>query len=130
MNLYILTIPADAGEKEIVVWLHLCDEEDRLLGEAHYKGNPLTGPYSVIKHAGQYPEIQPHLHIFKKQNQICALNQNGTGHDGYHGYPLPNRVAKALRAQYPTWRIPEDGIVESITHLRLNMLIQEHVEGR
>lgn len=99
-------------ELQIIVIYHTEDSE--LLLEARHKGMPLIGTYSVIKHP---PHTQPgeyHLHVYDGNNQIFAINQGGSGHDGYHGYAIPNKVYQALNQRFPSWLFPPDQIIEAL----------------
>lgn len=94
----------------IVVTYH--DENSNLLTEAKTEGTALVGTYSVKKHQPHVPGCDYHLHVYDVQNQIFAINKNGTAHDGYHGVRIPNKVYKAIQKQYPTWTLPPDKIIE------------------
>jgi hypothetical protein len=83
------------------------------LFEARHKGTPLVGQYSAQLHKAHISSGQDHLHVFAKQNQLFALNKDGTAHDRSHGAQIPNRVADAIRAQYPEFMLPPNRIIES-----------------
>lgn len=93
-------------------------EDIQLLQETRHRGEPLGGPYSAIHHSPRFAQAQHHLHIFKRGTEICAVNQDGSGHDGSHGFPLPKKVANAIRQKFPSWRIPPNNIIESIERSR------------
>jgi len=98
----------------IVIFFH--EEESQLLIEAKSKGEPLIGTYSVTKHQ---PHTQPgdyHLHVHNGNNQIFAINQNGSAHDGYHGVKIPNKVYKALVIKYNDWTFPPSKIIETVNY--------------
>ena len=73
---------------------------------------------------------QKHLHIYAGQTQIAAVNADGSGHDGYSGTQLPNKVAKAIRAKFPDFNIPSDNILESLDKVKKTMLMGKFLERR
>jgi hypothetical protein len=85
-----------------------------MLAEAQHRGKPLAGPYSALKHPARVAHSQNHLHVYKKQNQLFALNQDGTAHDCSHRVRIPSEVAVAIRQQYPDWLIPQNNVIECI----------------
>jgi hypothetical protein len=93
-----------------------CDDAEAVidLHEAQYRGTPLTGPYSAKYHAARVTPGENHLHVFKKGNEIFAINASGTAHDRSHGVRIPNRVAAAIRKHYPQIKLPKDNLIESI----------------
>jgi hypothetical protein len=83
------------------------------LNEAKSKGKTLlTGTYSATKHAAHTPKDQTHLHVYAKNNQIFALNKDGSAHDASHKVRIPNEVADAIRIVFPKWKIPKDNFIE------------------
>ncbi len=85
------------------------------LDEAKHRGNiELGGQYSANKHSGHIPDGKIHLHLYAGQKQIAAINNDGTGHDGYTGTKLPNKVANAIRKIFPEFSIPLGNIIESV----------------
>jgi len=103
---------------EYTIHLYFSDEEQRqLLTEAERRGVPLTGVYSVLKHQPHTGGSQYHLHIYKKQNQIFAINKDGTAHDQSHEAVIPRKVSDALKQKFPDWDIPRNNLLESSTDL-------------
>ena len=101
-------------EFQIIVNYHTSESE--LLLEAKHKGTPLVGTYSFTKHP---PHTQPgeyHLHVYDGNNQIFAINKDGTGHDGYHGYVIPNKVYQTITQRFPSWLFPPDQIIEALNY--------------
>ncbi len=97
------------------LFVHSDDPDmDELLTEARHRGKPLTGPYSAIRHKAHTPVGQDHLHVYKKQNEIFAINQDSSGHDASHRVGIPNAAAKAIRQQYPNWILPANNFIENI----------------
>lgn len=95
-------------------------EMNSLLTEAQPKGVPLVGVYSYRKDPPHIPSGQYHLHLFMKQNQIFAINKDGTAHDRSHGAQIPKKVADALRKEFPDWTIPESGLIESFSEPKID----------
>lgn len=118
---YKLTI----GEYTIYLYPFRYREKNRI-EEARHRGEHLRGPYSVIKHpphaGGQY-----HLHIYNKNNEIFAINKDGTAHDQSHGHHIPNKVANALRSRFPDYRIPSNNFIESSDMSIVDVLIDQVV---
>lgn len=101
------------------------------IDEAQHRGNIELGKqYSANKHTGHIDDGQQHLHIYAGQTQIAAVNADGSGHDGYSGTRLPNKVAKAIRAKFPDFNIPSNNILESLNKARDLLLKCEFVELR
>lgn len=96
----------------IVVTFH--DDKSELLLEAKHKGVPLIGTYSVIKHQPHNPTGHYHLHVYDGNNQIFAINRNGTAHDGFHGVKIPSKVYDELKKRYKDWLLPVNKIIESV----------------
>jgi hypothetical protein len=116
---------------DVKVTITFFDDGDiQRLDEAIHRGDPLFGPYSVVQHTAKIPQFQDHLHLYKKQNQLFSINRSGSGHDGYHGYQMPGRVADALRLRYPGWNIPLNNIIESVSAFRFHSEIVAYSEGR
>ena len=84
--------------------------------EAKFKGTPLVGTYSVIKHQPHTNQGEYHLHVYDGKDQIFAINKSGKGHDGYHGVRIPNKVYQALIQKYNGWAFRPDQIIESVYH--------------
>lgn len=99
-----------------------------LLKEANHRGKSLGGAYSYVKHPPHIPDGQYHLHIYKKQNQIFALNFDGTAHDQSHGIRIPNKVADAIQRLFPNVKLPTGNLIETdeklSVHLKLNFLAE------
>lgn len=102
---------------KIVVTFH--DEKSELLLEAKSCGVPLIGTYSVKKHPPHVPGCDYHLHVYDSGNEIFAINQNGTAHDGYHGVRIPNKVYKELLNRYKSWNFPVDQMIEGVQYTYL-----------
>ena len=96
-----------------------CDDASAVfaLDEAQHRGVPLGGPYSAVYHKAHTDPGEDHLHVFMKNNQIFALNQNGTAHDASHGVRIPNRVAKGIQKVFPHITLPNDNLIENIRPL-------------
>ena len=98
--------------------LHVyCDDLDAriILHEAKHRGIPIGGPYSAQYHTAHTTRSQVHIHIYYKNNQLFALNKDGSAHDRTHGFPIPNKVVKGIRQHFPDFQIPPDQIIECAT---------------
>lgn len=87
--------------------------ESRVLEEAKYRGTPLGGPYSAKSHPPHTPVDKYHLHVYINNNQLFALNKDGTAHDQSHGVRMPNKVAKAITQKFPDFILPKNNLIES-----------------
>jgi hypothetical protein len=101
---------ADTPGLEYVI--HFYFQPDELLLEAQYRGLPIGGRYSARKDSAHSPSGQVHLHLFAKNNQLAAINIDGTSHDGSNGFPLPTRAADGIRKHFPQFRIPPNNVIE------------------
>lgn len=84
--------------------------------ESKSKGNYLIGNYSYMKHPPHTSPGEYHIHVYDGQNQIFAINKNGTAHDGYHGVRIPNKVYNALVQKFPEWTFPSNQVIESLNY--------------
>jgi hypothetical protein len=98
----------------ILVTYYSDSDKSSLLLEAKFKGMPLVGTYSVIKHQPHTTPGEYHLHVYDGQDQIFAINKSGKGHDGYHGVRIQNKVYQALMQKYKGWAFQPDHIIESV----------------
>ena len=80
--------------------------------EARHRGRPLGGQYSAIRHKAHASSGQDHVHVFARQNQLFAINKDGTAHDRSHGIRIPNKVADALKLHFPDLSLPKDNLIE------------------
>jgi hypothetical protein len=114
-----------------IVHLYFGDTDNdthKMLLEAKHKGVPLIGPYSTQKHVDRTGKGQEHLHIYSKNNEIFAINKDGTAHDQSHGAIIPNKVAQALRKHFPDFKIPPNNLIESAPHqVDLMFLIEKYI---
>ena len=101
-------------------------DKDRM-EEARHRGKPLRGPYSVKEHPPHGAFGQDHLHVYNKNNEIFAINKDGTAHDQSHGCHIPNKAADALRSMFPDYYIPNDNIIESAGISYARILIEQTV---
>jgi hypothetical protein len=98
--------------------VHIYYDETATLGapllEARYSGVPLGGKYSARRDPAHSSAGDVHLHIFARNNEIAAINRDGSAHDGSSGFPLPSRAADGIRRHYPDFHVPADNIIESV----------------
>jgi hypothetical protein len=102
---------------QVVHFIFETGSGDETAFEALHKGAPLIGKYSAILHKAHVPGGQDHLHVFARQNQLFALNRDGSAHDRNHGIQIPNRVADAIRNAYPEFTLPPDSFIEAAPSL-------------
>ncbi|WP_223648911.1 hypothetical protein [Hymenobacter psoromatis] len=111
-------ITEQIGGYTFKIYLHQEHDTDiKLILEGTTKGMPLGGTYSFIKHQPHNSTGEYHIHVYDDSNEILAINQGGTGHDGYHGTRIPNKVYRALVAKFPNWKFPSNQIVESTDYV-------------
>ena len=75
----------------------------------------LTGAYFYDKHQPHAPTGQYHLHVYLKNNEIFAINWDGTAHDQSHQKKIPGKVFTALKARFPKLVLPANRIIECVT---------------
>ncbi len=100
---------------EYVVHIYFDNKNSALqaLNESQLKGRyHLGGVYSADKHRAI--DGSQHIHLYKKMNQLCSMNYDGTGHDDSHGFPLPRKTIEPLQKAFPGIQIPPNGVIESI----------------
>lgn len=63
---------------------------------------------------------QNHVHIYKGNNQICSMNADGSGHDGYTGARIPNKVVKAIKnkREFKDFRLPPNNVLTLFAYSR------------
>jgi hypothetical protein len=84
-----------------------------LITEAKHKGMPLSGQYSAQLHGAHSSVGQQHIHVYAKNNQLFALNKDGSAHDASHQTQIPNKVAEAIQGNFPWFTLPPNNIIES-----------------
>lgn len=102
---------------EYSIYIYFTDSEVGYFTEAIDRGISLGGIYSAIKHKPHTEPGQHHLHIYKRGNQIFAINKDGTAHDKSHKYKIPNKVVTGLKQKFPDFKIPKDNFIESVDSL-------------
>lgn len=85
----------------------------KIIDEARHRGEPLTKTYSTIKHPPHTLKGKSHLHVYCKNNQLFAINIDGSAHDQSHGVIIPKKVAKVIRQKFPDFKLPADNYIES-----------------
>lgn len=104
----------EAGEHIVHVYCSDLDAKVLLL-EAQHRGIHLAGPWSAQYHTAHTTPGQDHIHVYYRNNQVFALNRDGTAHDRSHGVRIPNRVAIAIQQRFPDIQLPPDNIIEYAT---------------
>lgn len=84
------------------------------LHEAQHRGKPLGGQYSATVHPPHDPRGQKHIHVYAKQNNLLALNWDGSTRHGKPGTRIPARVAAALAQRFPDLKLPDNNILEHL----------------
>jgi hypothetical protein len=102
---------------EYFIHIYFADSEIRYFEEAIDRGTSLGGIYSAIKHKPHTNPGEYHLHIYKRGNQIFAINKDGTAHDQSHQYKIPKKVVVGLKQKFPDWKIPKNNFIESVDNL-------------
>ncbi len=91
----------------------------------------LPGNYYARFDRGIPPTTQNHLHIFKKGNQIIAMNQDGSPHDNAGGL-IPKSIFPDLKKTFPEWNWPSNRLVESenltVKTLLKRQCYKEHIK--
>ena len=102
-------------EYTVHILLNRASLEANLLIEAEHRGEPLGGKYSAQLHPPHTPPPagQSHLHVYAKNNQIFALNMDGSAHDRSHQTAIPRKVADAIRDLFPDFTIPPNNFIEA-----------------
>lgn len=81
--------------------------------EGKSKSFDLGGAYSAQLHQAHTPVGQKHVHVYARNNQLFALNQDGSAHDQSHGSQIPNKVAQAITQKFPGFTLPPNNFIES-----------------
>jgi len=71
--------------------------------------------YSIRKDPPHGGQGQTHFHVIRRDNELMAVNMDGTGHDGSSGYTLPGVVANWLQKNVDGINIRQDRVIEMIT---------------
>jgi hypothetical protein len=112
--------------EEYTIHLYFESENDELkqyFSEAKTRGSiSFDSVYSANKHGSHTTKGQDHLHIYAKNNEIAAVNIDGTGHDGHHGFKLPNKVYDGIIKNFPKFK----SINKIIEEVELIMLITKY----
>ncbi len=58
----------------------------------------------------QRPGNQKHMHIYVKNNQIFAINADGSAHDGYHNVKIPDEIVPFIKSKGIV--VPPNNIIE------------------
>lgn len=96
-----------------VVHILFSKSEPGPLLEGKSKYVELGGVYSAQLHQAHTSVGQTHIHVYARNNQLFALNQDGSAHDRSHGSKIPNKVAQAITQKFPDFTLPKDNFIES-----------------
>ena len=106
--------------------IYLDISEVNLFIEGLYKPIPGLNRYGYridIPHGEQRPGNQKHMHIYVKNNELLALNIDGTAHDGYHNVEIPKKLITFLKDKGFT--IPPNNLIEYVNTYEQKTLLQE-----
>jgi hypothetical protein len=110
---------------EAVVHIYTENVPPQLLKEAKQgKGTPLAGTYFYRKDGPHVPTGQYHLHVYEKNNQLFAINWDGTAHDQSHGVTIPGKVFDAIQTKFPKLKLPANRIIESFSPLAVGRVFK------
>lgn len=76
-------------------------------------GKGINGRFDRSNYGLNNPN-KDHLHVYKKNNQLFAINRDGSAHDDSHKYQIPNKIANRIRKDYADFNLPDDNFIESI----------------
>ena len=99
------------------------------LSEARHKGLPLGGQYSAQSHPPHSAQGQRHLHVYAKNRQLFALNQDGSSHDASHKTHIPKKVADAIRGKFPHYTLPPNNFIEDAPSSVSAAISSEYLRG-
>ncbi len=88
----------------------------RMVTEGHGQVKQHGRGYSTLFHRGHVPGAQDHVHVSRHNNQLFAINVDGTAHDRSHGAVIPKYMAKALQDTYSGIVIPPNRLIENIDY--------------
>lgn len=110
---HILFAPADNG----------------VLEEAKHHGISLGGKYSAQLHKAHSMVGKEHIHVYEKNNQLFAMNIDGTAHDNSHKTRIPNRVANAITQHFPQFILPKDNLIEDAPKEIMSLFFEKILFG-
>ncbi len=123
-------ITFEVDEWTIHIYFHEPDlnqhEIAQMLNEA--KRFDLGNAYSAVEHPPHGGQGMHHIHAYHRNNQLFALNIDGSAHDRSHGYTIPNKVADAIKVKFPEWIIPPKNLIES-AHLDFVWALYARLNG-
>jgi hypothetical protein len=80
--------------------------------EGKNQSHSLGGQYSADLHKANSTVGQEHIHVYAKNNQLFAMNQDGSAHDRSHGTRIPNKVAQAIIQKFEGFKLPHNNFIE------------------
>lgn len=114
--------------EEYTIHIYFKSENNELkqyFSEAKTRGRvSFDSTYSATKHNAHTTRGQDHLHLYAHNNEIAAINIDGTGHDGHHGLKLPNKVYDGIITNFPKFK----GIKRIIENAEATMPIIEYYD--
>lgn len=98
---------------EYIIYILFDRKELAVFEEANRRGT-LGGGFSYELHKAAHSSVgQEHMHVYYKNNQIFALNIDGTAHDRSHGIRIPNKVVKGIKQKLSGFKLPANNFIES-----------------
>lgn len=71
--------------------------------------------YYCHKHAAHSVVGKKHVELYYKNNKLCAVNYDGTGHDGSSGMRIPNKPYKFLKYTLGL-QLRDDQLIEQLNY--------------
>ena len=103
--------------------------EAGLVLEGKSKSFELGGAYSAQLHHAHTSPGQTHIHVYAKNNQLFAMNQDGSAHDRSHGSQIPNNVAQAITQKFLGFTLPPDNFIEGAPAEILTAFVRQLLLG-
>jgi hypothetical protein len=107
----------------------LIAKEDATLQEGRHRGLPIGGQYTANLHSAHTSPGMKHIHVYAGNNQIFAMNSDGTAHDQSHGAKIPSKVAKAISQRFPDFKLPPNNVVEGAPSSIMDLFRSELLLG-
>lgn len=112
-SIHILFLPSNGGP----------------LLEGKSKSVSLGGQYSAQIHKAHSPVGQEHIHVYAKNNQLFAMNVDGSAHDRSHGTKIPNKVAQAIGQKFPKIKLPSNNLIENASNEIMSLFSEQLLLG-
>lgn len=87
--------------------------ENRLVQESKYQNIGNGYQLRFDRNLAYQDPAKDHIHVYKKNRQLTAVNRDGTAHDGFHGTRIPSKVADYIRNEFWDFELPNNNFIES-----------------